>query len=252
MTMKDSRPVPAVVRMELRDSRHTAEDLISLSVSMLQKGLILGEPRELRRLPQTPEILELVCTFTDKSAADKWLQNDFIKRCHGKIFRKLLKHRPTLIRYRDVILDVDDVKVCACKTKPRAYLLQGRALDELGSLLCGECMNYIPQYRIPAKLNSIETFARLHSNIYDLWLASGTLEKWAERQLDDYNSDLNKDARKVIREVTQYYRRPAYYMIWAEEYDEKMSCPHCGNKGHRSPWRKPTRICKRCKLAFGY
>ena len=93
---------------------------------------------------------------------------------------------------------------------------------------------------------------RLHSHVYQIWLASGTLEEWAKNELEDYDSALNKDARGLLKDLRKHYGAEAYFSIHVEEPDACKTCPRCGSKGSSSPWRKPNRVCRKCRLAFDF
>lgn len=248
--MRVSRPVPAVVRMVLKDPRNSADELIGLSPTMYQEGFIFAEPRELRRVPETPEVLELICTFVDATAARTWQKNDRIKSLFGPMLRDLLVGPPKVVKCRDVIADYDDIMTCCCR-KPSSYILDGPRTSYDGALLSGECRNRIPEYSIPRELE-VQEWGHLFTLIFEIWIASGTLEKWAEVQLSDPKSDLNVAARKLVAKISKHYGVPAYYLIMPP-YDAGVqeSCPNCGSRGHDSPWGAHMRVCKRCKLAFG-
>jgi predicted nucleic acid-binding Zn ribbon protein len=105
--------------------------------------------------------------------------------------------------------------------------------------------------KIPEGLN-FEAWSTVHNHIYEIWLASGLLEKWAEKQLGKYNSQLNKDLLKLIKRVKKINGIPIYYQLWQATYDDKNSCPSCKDKGIKTKLKKPKYACSNCYLAFGY
>lgn len=248
--MSERYPIPATIKIRPFDIKNAVDNLILLSSTMYQAGLIFEQPQELRQPLEKPEIIELLCTFVDEQAATDWLNNEMVQKYFGEFFETSLASPLQICRYRDVIIEADNLATCQCNTHS-AFLLQGRTFDYRSSLICGDCLYSLPAYKIPEEIGC-EYWSRLHHHIYDIWLASDTLEKWAETQLRDYHSELNQAARKLILQIRQYYGVPAFYMIYCEEYDIDMPCPNCGSQGHLSGWDKPARICKRCKLAFGY
>lgn len=248
--MKTQKPVPAVIRMALKDDRYDGEELISLSTTMLQDGLILPEPRELRRDPQNSGILELTCTFVDQNAAKNWRAFPKVREYCRDIFKKHLKGNPKIIRYRNVIYDVDNIRSCACDERS-AFLLSPDPFGHFSSIVCGGCLNPIPLYLFPDDLG-IDRWQYVYAHVYLIWLNSDILETWAESQLGDYNSELNCEARKIISRLRKYKSVPSYYYIWIKEFIPDMPCPHCGRKGQKSLWEKPAKICRKCKLVFGY
>jgi len=232
--------------MELKNASDSGEDLISLSVTLYQRGYIFVEPRELRRRIGQSQYLELICTFVDRHAVQRWWSDSIIQKNHRNAFSKL-RRRPKIIPSRDVIVDVDAIKTCSCK-KHSSLLLQGASIVPTGALICGECLHPLPNYAEPKGLD-VETWSRLHSNVYDIWLSSGTLEMWARDQLADFDSDLNKAARKIVTKAIKHYKVPAFYILFVED-GSSGKCPRCGGKGTTSDWQKPQRVCKRCKIAY--
>lgn len=248
--MKTQKPVPALIRMRLKDHRYDCADLIRFSTAMLEEGLILPEPRELRRDPRNPEIIELTCTFVDQSAARMWRTSPAVRKHLGPIFKQHLQGSPRIVRYRDVIYDVDNDRVCACEDWP-SFLLDPDTLGHFSSVVCGGCLYPIPPYKLPKEFE-IGHWESTYEHVYLIWLESGTLESWAGSQLGDYHSDLNREARRIIGRLRRFRPVPAYYLIWSENESLDMPCPNCGRKGRKSPWKKPAKVCGSCKLGFGY
>lgn len=57
----------------------------------------------------------------------------------------------------------------------------------------------------------VENWARLNRHIMDIWFAGGAYENWAKNQLEEFNSELNKEARKIMRELRRTYNIPVYF-----------------------------------------
>ncbi|MDA7916181.1 Zn-ribbon-containing protein [Verrucomicrobia bacterium] len=238
--------------MQLKDEKYDGNDFISMSTSMLQLGFILSEPRELRRNPSDPKELQLICTFVDSASIRLWKASNWYRDQWKPRFKKHLRGVPKLVRWREVIQDIDDKDVCGCKEWP-SFLLYPNCISPLPSAVhCGRCRHPVPSYKLPDGID--HGWERVHDHIYNIWLSSGLLESWAESQLGDYQSDLNREAIKVIDRLRKFRKVPAYYQIWQEEgdYFKGMPCPSCGKKGSNSPWDYPVRLCGKCKLAFGY
>lgn len=66
---------PASIILKLKDSNYSGDCFLSLLMTLYQLGYIFLEPLEYRRSIQNPELLELICTFSDKNASLVW-QND--------------------------------------------------------------------------------------------------------------------------------------------------------------------------------
>lgn len=94
----------------------------------------------------------------------------------------------------------------------------------------------------------------LHDN---MWLASGTLEMAAYRELTLLDSELSEDGRKLCSEVEKATTVPTYYFLMryyshpTEEFARR--CPGCGGKWRtKAPEENQHRDwhfrCKRCRL----
>lgn len=90
-----------------------------------------------------------------------------------------------------------------------------------------------------------------------MWLASGTLEMAAYRELTLLDSELTEDGRQLCRELEKATRVPTYYFLMryyshpTEEFSRR--CPGCGGKWRtKAPEEKRHRdwhfLCKRCRL----
>jgi hypothetical protein len=244
--MKPQKPVPAIIAMELKDPQDSGESFLGFSTTLYQYGYIFEEPRELRRRSREPRFLELICTFVDDVATTKWWKDRRIQKHFGEGFHKL-KHPPKVIASRDVIVDFDNIQTCSCK-KRNNLLLEGARIIPLGGLTCGNCLNPLPNYSIPEDLG-VESWSRLHAQIYDIWLASGTLEIWARNQLAKFNSEFNKASRKLTAKIHHHYKLPVFYSLFVEDGSSEK-CPWCRKKGKPSSWLKPQRVCHDCKIAF--
>ena len=248
--MKIERPIPIALEMELKDASESGDVFIGLLGSLYQGGFAFRGPDELRRGSKNSAQLELICTLVDSKAWNLWKKSTQYKEHWRPRFKKHLKGPPKIVRRIDIVNEYDSVKTCSCIEWP-SFILSVNWFEHTGAVVCGECLNSIPQYLFPPEIGA-EDWKEVYKQVYRIWLASGTLEKWAEKQLGDYNSDLNKEARKVIGRLKKFRKVPAYYPIWTEDFSLDMPCPNCGRAGKESPWTKPARVCGVCKLAFGF
>ena len=176
--MKIERPIPIALRMELKDSSATGDVFIGLLGSMYQGGFAFRAPDELRRDSKFPGQLELICTLVDSKAWGLWEKSSQYKEHWKPLFRKHLKGPPKVSRRIDIIHEYDSVKTCSCTDWP-SFILSADPFEHFGAVICGECLNAIPQYLLPAEIGA-EAWKEDYKHVYWIWLASGALEKWAE------------------------------------------------------------------------
>jgi Zn-ribbon-containing, possibly nucleic-acid-binding protein (DUF2310) len=245
---KVDRPIPAKVILTLKDESYSGEVFISLSTGMYHQRLIYGEPRELRK---NTDKLELTVTFLDRKSFETWLENQFIKKYHGKDFNEFLTDKPQTIEETDVIIEVDSVLNCSCN-EANFYFLKGRTYQFIGELVCGNCLRSFPYSRIPLSIK-IEEWQTLYERVYANWMDSGIFEGSALRQLTNYTKGiLNKEGEKIRKELTVFFGKPVYMEYFITEPDENKTCVICDDKGTKSGLRRPQRICKKCNTAFDY
>lgn len=246
---KNQKPYPAVVIFKSKNIKETTEDILGLTTSLCQFGFTLRFPAEMRISYHVENQIELIVTFTDEKHAETWLEHPDIIKYYQTSFSKL-PEPPTVIAYPDAVFEYDNEQNCICKSWP-FILLSPEPFTGLSPLKCGKCLNHILLDRIPEGLQ-FEEWSALHNHIYEIWLASGTLEKWAEKQLGKYNSELNKNTIKLLKKFKKNNELQIYYQLWQEEYDSTNKCPECENKGVKTKLKKPMFACNQCFLAFGY
>ena len=107
-------------------------------------------------------------------------------------------------------------------------------------LICGDTHNAIPLYKFPRTdlqgdgYDNIYFWNQNYERLYGLWLSSGAYEGFAEQQLHDPWSDINKTGRELCRLVEDLTGVPTYYFMfnyrgWSEEDDRKRKCPVTGS-----------------------
>lgn len=245
--MRD-KPRPAKIILTLKDSKGTGEPFISLSTTLYQQNLIYKEPRELRRVGDN---LELVVTFRDNKSSKDWRKHKVIEKYYGEKFKTLISGKPKTKLQKDVILEVDKVRLCACK-KSNSYFLQGRALGIYGNELnCGDCLGQISYSTLPINIE-IENWQRHHGRTYLNYLESDFFEAKALKELKNYDKGiLNKEGQEVRRQLSDYLKKPVYYMYFMTDESPDSLCPVCKTKGQLTGHGRPYKICKKCDSAFG-
>lgn len=245
--MRD-KPRPAKIILTLKDSKSTGEHFISLSTTLYQENLIYEGPRELRRVGDN---LELLVTFRDTKSSKNWRRNKSIEKYHSEKFKALIKGQPKTKLQKDVILEVDKVRLCDCENSSY-YLLQGRALGIYDNELnCGDCLGQISYSTIPSNIE-IEEWQRHHGRTYLNYLESSFFETNALKELTNYDKGiLNKKGQEVRRQLADHLKKRVYYMYFTTDESTDTLCPVCKTKGQLTGHGRPYRICKKCNSAFG-
>ena len=240
------KPVSAKILLTLAKAKSTGEEFIGLSGTLYRQNLIFSEPRELRRINNT---LELIVIFRDTDSYKKWQKNDEIIKYWRDKFSEFLSEKPKTIIERDVVIDVDKVQNCICK-KSNFLILQGRSLQFVDELTCGGCLKQIPYSRVPLAI-SIEDWQTKYQRVYLNWLESGLFEREAYKELTNYkNGKLNLKGEKVIKELSEHFKVPVYVNHFVDESDSKNFCMVCEQKGTDSGLKFLNRICKTCNTIF--
>ena len=240
------KPVAAKIILNLLNGQDSGEDIIGLSGTLYENNLIHSEPRELRR---TNGSLELSVIFRDRDSFEKWLFHSKVREYWGEKFENWLVNTPETLEEMDVIIEVDRVENCECKTSD-FYILQGRSLQFTDELTCGSCLKQVPYSRIPLDIR-IEEWQNYHQRFYLNWLDSGIFEHDAYNELTDYREGrLNKEGERIRAELYNHFKVPVYLRYFIEEPYDNHPCLICGKKGSDSGLKRPSKICKTCNTIF--
>ena len=242
------KPISAKIKMSLLDVDYDGERFISLSTALYHQRLICGEPRELRKVNGN---LELTVIFLDINSYENWLNHSNIIKNWNEVFNNFLTEKPNTFQEKNVIVEIDKIFNCFCKTSD-FYLLQGRSLQFTNELTCGNCLGNVPYSRIPLSIK-IENWQNHYQRVYLNWLESSFLESSAKRQLLNYkNGKLNLEGEKIRKQLSDFLRKPVYFKFFSAEPDIQLTCIICGAKGTQSGLKSPSKICKKCNTAFDY
>lgn len=250
---RKERPVPASIFFDLKDQLSEAEGFIEFSQVLWSSGLIFERPRTLRRDLNHPGRLELVCVFVDSRALANWLEDPDALAYYQYQIKPIIRSRPMVIRYRDVILDVDKVRTCACENHGH-LIVEGQAplLEYKGFLTCGDCLWGVPAYKLPSDVDLI-AWSLTYRDVYKIWMRESAHHGWAYNELTDYHSKLNSEGRKIARALSNHYKVKTYYHLFVDEPGGEPHCPNCGRMSREAPWERPDipdRICRRCHITF--
>ena len=242
------QPIPAKILLPLLNANDTGEAFISLSTLLYQYNLIFSEPRELRRVGNT---LELIVTFQDRTSCENWQKHPRIKAYWQKEFDKFLTEKPSTVEEQDVIITADGVVNCTCQN-PDFYILEGRSYLFVDELTCGSCVGRVPYSGIPKSIE-IDRWQRHHQRTYMNWMDSSFFEVSALAELTNYKTGtLNREGEKIRQQLAAYFKIPVYISYFEEGPELSNKCLICEGEGGASGLSKPLKICKVCHTVFGY
>ncbi len=107
-------------------------------------------------------------------------------------------------------------------------------------LMCGDTNKSIPLYKIPCTdhggvdYDNIYFWNKNYERLNGLWLSSGAYEDFAQEQLQNVNSPINKTGRDLCSIIEKKTNIPTYYFLfnyrgWTEKEDFARKCPLTGN-----------------------
>lgn len=241
------RPVAARIRVRIKDPTKPIEELDLLPTALREAGLIRREPRLTRWAADEPGVIEFTVMFVDGEAARTWERHPHVRKYLDEETRRLMRGRPRTVRERDYWVKVDDDRVCPCARSPW-FMLQGPPIWRDEVLWCGECGLAVPNRRVPEP--GAGGWAEVYRHIYEIWLASGVYEMWAERELSDLGSELNRAGRRLAREYARETGVPVYYELFFPEPGLHPVCVNCGRATREVEGWPTWRACQRCRLMF--
>lgn len=103
-------------------------------------------------------------------------------------------------------------------------------------LICGDTHMPIPLYRIPPTnpdalcYDNLRSWENAYKRLYGLWLGSGVGERFAQRQMQELNSKLSEEGRRLCRQIEVLTGVPTYYFLfnyraWSQKSDRARLCP---------------------------
>lgn len=237
--------VPAIIEVQLRDETSPLNELHLVLRLLYEAGIILESPRELMRRVTRPGTVEMLVTFVDEAASEQWPLDSVVQE---DVMPRLLEVSTGAFLTIPLRPDGLQPRVCACD-RWEALLLSGQAHTRMCPLVCCSCWGFVPGYRAPL-YDELERWGQANARVEQLWFDSSTLARWAGDHLADYQSTLNRKARKLVNELRKATGVPVYFRIFVRSDGPARSCPNCGSDGKPSGWRVEYRLGKRCKLAF--
>jgi len=154
---------------------------------------------------------------------------------------------------------IESVKVCKCN-KSSFYFLYANTESSDYPVLCGDCSNFVPIYKIPLLFNDKEHYAIRHwshsyKNIFSLWL-NGLDDKYTYKQQSSYNSKLSREGRAICKELKRVFGTPVYYYLF--NFDNcnegislnniKKTCLVCSSNLELSKKNSKFYKCDKCEI----
>jgi predicted nucleic acid-binding Zn ribbon protein len=135
--------------------------------------------------------------------------------------------------YQSIDPELQQTSICE---NPNFLILK---TDSISPLLDGETFHPLPLYKIPYTSQSGESYddinywERNYERIEGLWHSGEVNERWFQNQLQNYNSDLNKQGIECCQKIEEVTKIPTYYFLfnyreWGRKKDQNRKCPNCG------------------------
>ena len=185
--------------------------------------------RENRMVWMTHTLEETSLSLKNDNIYAKQYRSELEKKCQARFQVKTLGKDES-----------ETIRICRCR-KPTSYILWTNYCSLASPLDCGDCGGNVPLYRIkkppePGEQEycSIICWEEAYQACDRLQILSGFGERWGMRQMQDHDSGLSKEGRKVCRNLEQMTGVPVYYYLSnyrriTEEQDKQRKCPACGN-----------------------
>lgn len=181
-----------------------------------------------------------------------------IDSLHEKNFNKYIKEQSNIYPAYEILGEnIDTDLVCDCKN-PSAYILYTNYYTSESPIICYDCLDPVPLYKIPYINDEDEHLYILtwrdNYQALDKLQMNGLLEKTCEQQLFDRYSELSTQGIEICRELEKVLNKNVFYYLHkmtGDSYEAEISkkCPECGGD-----WKlkEPEYIfefkCEKCRL----
>ncbi len=176
-----------------------------------------------------------------------------------KALRALDKGGLALGKITHVGEEPDSTPPCTCR-KPPSLIMATDMFSTESPFSCGKCGGLVPLYRLPFTDESktyedVCFWARDYRAFDTLWIASGSGERLACRELSRPDSELSRGGREICRTIEEKRGTPTYYAL--QRYygrslaaERRLRCPECGKAWLVDPpWLGYYDFrCARCRL----
>jgi len=155
-------------------------------------------------------------------------------------YRRLMPPEPT-----------PEDEICGCDGRPPLKLMFDLGYNPLHCVLCN-CEIRPESIDWPdAQVREIARWCGLYRSILELWLDSGEYEAWADTELSNIGSYLNRTGLALVPEINA--RRRCYYHLHqsseGEEFKPLANCPQCGQTlSVKEDWAHSSGTCDQCLI----
>lgn len=141
---------------------------------------------------------------------------------------------------------------CQCK-QPSCYILYTDYTCLESPIICGNCGNSIPLYKLPYLFSENEYFTILswqktYQSIDQIWMES-LADHFSYQQLSNPNAQLTKIGRKICYELEKQLKKPVYYYLFHANHP-LSNCPSCGKLLQKSNIKNIDYQCDCCRFAI--
>ncbi len=138
---------------------------------------------------------------------------------------------------------------CTCDTLTATYIPQAL---QYNPTQCLHCEGNVPPDRLELSKQLAHDLATWHTTynaLYQLWMDSGTYERWALQQLLDPKGEVNTEGMELARQLSQHV--PCYFGWFTEDKDQlSTACPISSTHTLESP-QEGYLLCKTCNILLG-
>lgn len=153
--------------------------------------------------------------------------NIYVKRFYSE-FMAICREKPDL---KMLAKSSDYPASCKCES-PSWYMLYTDHLVSESPVVCGNCENTVPLYKLPKILKEDEYFSVLNwqkaYNACDTLFMNGIAERLAYQRLSKVTSDLSVLGRNICKEFELATGKSFFYYLFRYKSHHKAACPICG------------------------
>lgn len=189
---------------------------------------------------------------TDKDSLSSKYYNKYCKKYYAKLLKKC-KRKP-VFKILGKVLEMGEC--CSCKNSSH-YVLSTTFLNEGSPVVCADCNDYVPLYRLPKIKGDRDYQTFFHwkdqyeaCEILDIKCDFG--ERFGILHRTRYKSPLTQQGLKICRSLSRKLRKPVYYELANDWHHRRSKCPGCGRNWElREERKKGFRYgfkCAKCRL----
>lgn len=221
-----------------------------LLAALLKNGQILAD----NQVAEAGNVFKVYVSLPASDALASEHNSEYVQKCYAELATAGLSQPVIRIVGRDPSQDL----ACDCK-KSKSYILFTHLFLNHSPLRCGDCFCPVPLYRIPpisgGEYLDLRSWMENYQACDRLWLNSTVGEKYAQRQKEDFASQLTRQGMALCRGIEKNTHIPTYYYLNRykgrdDEFERNKKCPSCA--GEWSLRKRLHRLfdfrCRKCRL----